>query len=465
MLIALGITLSLLVIAGIAFQVAANYRCNVDLITPWTLYLLVAIIDIYVPGILFLSYEIPEQASYVSPFSQEDLVVALTWFTFSIPVWAMGYFAAQLNWKGRVKTDAAQWNINIRRVYMLAIYSGGWYAAYLLVDIVNSGSLSEYLAIKIQRNYGSRTEYTNALEAILFQLAPIMRTIFTMLVGVLFFFREKYSRPYLWGIVLPVIGWLVVATTFFRGSQIIYFLSLFILEWQRRKEVTNLDMHALPNKKSGGKGKVKGAFILLLVGSLLFVSYGTIRNYYNSSSESQNNALSIESSFLLEGVRLIRGEGLVGYTRIINAYPESAAYLEGKTYLDMMLLIVPRAIYTSKPDWYGVSDITRGIGSPETTQDAVTIPGEAYANFGPFGMPLVAVFGAFYGFFYKYRNHPRYKFAYAFVVVPSIFVSFWMSLTGLVNNMQVFPFALLVLLLVIQKTPNATSVGSKREDQ
>lgn len=457
MLIIFGIILSISVIVLIGLQVVTNYRRNTDLLTPWTLYLLVAVIDVYVPGILFLAYEIPEQASYVAPFSQEDLVVALAWFTISIPIWAAGYLAAQFRWKGKIAPDALRWNINIRRVYMLAIFCGGWYATYMLVDIVNYGSLFEYVSVKIQRNYGSRTEYANTVEAILFQLAPLMLTIFTMLIGVLFFLREKYCRPYLWGVILPVVGWIFVATTFFRGSQIIYFLSLFILEWQRKSNAANPDVKALSREKKGRGSKARGAFILLLTGSILFISYGSIRNYYNSSSESQNNPFSVEESILLEGIRLIRGEGLVGLTRIINAYPQSTAYLEGKTYLDMMLLIIPRSIYTSKPDWYGVSDITRGMGGPDSTQDAVTVPGEAYANFGPLGMPLIVIFGAFYGFAYKYRNHPRYRFAYAFVIVPSIFSLFWMSLTGLVNSMQVLPFALLVLVLVVHRIPDAAS--------
>ena len=63
-----GILLSALVILLIGFQVLQSYRLAGYLITPWTLYLLIAVIDVYVPGILFLAHEIPEQASYVVLF-------------------------------------------------------------------------------------------------------------------------------------------------------------------------------------------------------------------------------------------------------------------------------------------------------------------------------------------------------------------------------------------------------------
>jgi hypothetical protein len=452
LIIFFGVLISILVIFLIGFQVLKSHRRDGYLITPWSLYLLVALIDIYAPGILFLVYEIPEQASYVVPFSKEDLAIALVWFSISIPVWAFGYFGARLKWSRKTKPDPMQWSLNIRRLYVFLMLSGGWYVTYMLVDIVNNGSLVEYFLLKAQRNYGSRIEYAHAAEAILFQLAPIMLTIFVMLIGMLFFLRKRYAHPFLWGVVFPVIGWLFIATTFFRGSQIVYFLALFVLEWQRKMDESAFDSKTVLVKKTEtGKIKRNSMLILILLGSVLFVSYGAIRNYYNSSSESQNNSLSVNESILLEGVRLIRGEGLIGFTRIINGYPNSVDYLLGKTYLDMMLLVVPRSIYTSKPDWYGVSDISRGLGGPESTQDAVTVPGEAYANFGPLGISLVLIFGALYGFFYRFRNHPRYRYAYAFIVIPSIFPLFWMSLTGLVNNMQALPFAIVVLALVVQK--------------
>lgn len=451
MILIFGVLLSALVILMIGFQVLESYRREGDLITPWTLYLLVAIIDVYFPAALFLLHEIPEQADYVVPFSQDDLVAALIWFTISIPIWAIGYFGAQLRLGKKIKPDSIQWNVNIRRLYIFVVLSGGWYLTYMLVDIVNHGSLVEYFLIKIQRNYGLRTEYANAAEQILFQLSPIMLTIFSMLIGVLFFLRERSAHPFLWGVILPAVGWLFIATTFFRGSQISYFLALFVLEWQRRKNAIDLDLNTTwMEKKVRGKSKRNRIFILILTGSLLFVSYGVIRNYYNSSSETQNNSLTVNESLYLEGIRLFRGEGLIGFTRIINAYPNSVDYLLGKTYLDMMLLIIPRSIYTSKPEWYGVSDISRGMGGPDSTQDAVTVPGEAYANFGPIGISLVVIFGALYGFFNRYKNHSRYRYAYAFIIIPSIFPLFWMSLTGFVNNILALPFAMMVLALVFR---------------
>ena len=57
----------------------------------------------------------------------------------------------------------------------------------------------------------------------------------------------------------------------------------------------------------------------------------------------------------------------------------------------MLLLLIPRAIYKSKPEWYGIDDITTGMGWPSSSQSAVTMPGETYANFGWFGL-FVAVF-------------------------------------------------------------------------
>ena len=116
----------------------------------------------------------------------------------------------------------------------------------------------------------------------------------------------------------------------------------------------------------------------------------------------------------------------------------------------MLLLPVPRTIYTSKPEWYGIDDITRGMGWPPTTQYAVTMPGEMYANFGFLGAPLIALFGMIFGAFYRKRLDPRFLFVYAMILLPSMFVTFWMSFTGFMNVIFKVPIYLLLVWLVIK---------------
>lgn len=68
---------------------------------------------------------------------------------------------------------------------------------------------------------------------------------------------------------------------------------------------------------------------------------------------------------------------------------------------NILLLPTPRTIYTSKPIWHGVDDIAKVMYWPSSTQSDVTIPGESYTNFGPFGVLVAIGFAMIYGLLYK----------------------------------------------------------------
>jgi hypothetical protein len=149
-----------------------------------------------------------------------------------------------------------------------------------------------------------------------------------------------------------------------------------------------------------------------------------------------------------EAGRILRGEGLVGLSSIIAYYPSHQQFLGGQTIRDMLLLPVPRSIWHDKPAWYGIAQITRGEGEPASTQSAVTIPGELYANFGPLGLLGMLFYGTLFGFFHKLRNGRRFRYAYAAILLPLMFVTFWMSTTGLINGLLPLAPAAVVLFAV-----------------
>jgi len=155
----------------------------------------------------------------------------------------------------------------------------------------------------------------------------------------------------------------------------------------------------------------------------------------------------------------LTGQGLNGVAYVVSAYSSSTPYFWGKTYLDMLLLPVPRWIYSSKPDWYGIDDITRAMGWPDTTQSAVTIPGEAFANFGWFGLPVALVFGVIFWALYALsaRAATRNLVIFPSVTFYVLFVTNWMSMTGLMN--QLLPLLCVVAVTrAALKMPNGKSV-------
>ena len=61
----------------------------------------------------------------------------------------------------------------------------------------------------------------------------------------------------------------------------------------------------------------------------------------------------------------------------------------------MLLLPIPRFIYTSKPKMYEL-DIATDLGWTKGSESGITIPGEAYANFSWFGLFVGFLYGGFF---------------------------------------------------------------------
>jgi hypothetical protein len=134
--------------------------------------------------------------------------------------------------------------------------------------------------------------------------------------------------------------------------------------------------------------------------------------------------------------------------------------MNGRTIIDMLLLPIPRAIWTAKPVWYGIDDITRSMGWPESTQSAVTMPGELYANFAVWGLPLMWIYGWLFGVMRTYRFDPVVRYIYGFILVPMMLPTFWMAFTGFVNQLAPVPAVALALWLLFPRVAPDRDVAS-----
>jgi hypothetical protein len=463
----LGVAFSIALLIVLIVLLVIEYSKTREFLTPWMLFLVLSLIDVFAPAILYLSFDFSEHtywAPYIPYFNSEEFLTSLIVFFFAMAFFALGYFCVSGLAKNRIsgalsnRSRMEYWQLRIRRIYAVMLFSGAFYIASIIVSVYTSGSLSLYLAEKYQRIYGAKVMYDSALKALLFLFAPSMLMLLLMLVGVLFYYREKCNRKILWGFVFPFMGWLFTLTTFFRGSQLIFFLMLVIIETFRLKEKKRV--HGCVDRSAIHEAKpdlIKKVLIISLLAGILFSGYGAIRNYFSAAEHDID--LNPLESILLEAKRFMHGEGLIGLTWILQSFPEQSKHLGGKTFIDMLLLPVPRLIYPSKPEWYGIADITRSMGGPESTQDAVTMPGELYANFGYLGIPLMSVFGVLFGLFHRYRYDARFRFIYAALMPPVMLTTFWMSFTGFVNGILSMPFMLFALIFVIRKRPLQSNIA------
>lgn len=423
-----------------------------ELVNPLFIFAVLSIVDIYIPSIIFLNLGI----NGLPPWIQIDnyhIGLTLLLFSGAAFLFCFGYFITLFFSRKKSRQQSIDYwksnDVNLKMLLCALIFSGSWYLLSLWNNVTQTGSLSQYLGSKFYLRWeGSTQEYSSAFWAILMKIAPTMMNVSLICIGILFYLRKRYNRQLLWGLVLPVIGWLFTITTFFRGTQLLYFLGLFTVEVFRLKD-ENISLQAILLNVIKGQRKKKYIYIILVLAVIFFAGYGAVRSFF--SAKEWGSSIGFGTAIMKEVTKNFQGSALTGLSSIVQSYPKNLDYLDGKTIKDMLLLPVPRSIWPSKPEWYGIDDITRGMGWPPSTQSAVSMPGEFYANFGPMGILLMFFYGIVFGLIFSYRNSSKLKFIYPFKLLSLMFVTFWMSFTGFMNSIIQLPILIAFMYLIIRK--------------
>ena len=400
-----------------------------------------SLIDVILPSILWYIQGIPTRPSWFAPLTNVDLSIGLVYYgIFYFIMFTVMIFISnkkQFNWADKYKLNKKYFRY---RLLYLIIFFGAMFIFSLYYEIVAFGGFSEWIVKKFTIRFtGNVSESSGFIEALLTKIP--WRGIFNALVFLAFLYRYKVNREKLYGILFPLIGILFALSTSYRGSILQFLLGLLFVEYVR------INIHKFYKYKSYfGNGyetihKPK-YYISAIVIVFAFIVYGSIRDSY--AADILGYTEKKESTIYKV---LNQGSGIDGISSIIHEYGNNVNFIMGKTYMDMMLLPIPRVIYTSKPKWYGIDDITRGMGWPESTQSAVTMPGEAYANFGWLGIFISIIYGLLFGVIIKFINSRGgvYLILYPAIVIPMIFVSNWMAFTGIMNLF--FQFLIIVVIL------------------
>ncbi len=320
------------------------------------------------------------------------------------------------------------------------------YYATIVSDISTAGGVSDYLTGRLSNRLAMPTEQS-AWISLFASLKGMLLPVLLIMAGVCFSKRQSWR---LLAFAIPLVAAVTAASTLLRGSILTLLIGLVIVERSRLH-----DLEAAGREGARAKAAATNRWIVAacFAAVLMFVLYGTTRNYFTEQAELGRG--DVEHAAATELSRFVRGEGFIGLVAVMDAYPRDVPFMKGRTILDMLLLPVPRALWPSKPTWYGIDDITRAMGWPASTQSAVTMPGELYANFSGWGLPLMWVYGWLFGLMRGYRFNPLFRFIYAFMIVPMMPATFWMAFTGFVNQLSVVPFAALSLWFVFPRPHTA----------
>jgi hypothetical protein len=431
------------------FSVAAAAACAIlamaavwrtgELASPLILFLAMTTFDIFLPAALYFPIGSPlRDAIGMGAEIDRSIGPAALIAACSVALFACGYAITSTAPIHSTPRPSMASKISAHRAYLVLIVAGAVYLWGIAAQYSVQGSVDTYLADTLSARFrGTAVAWTE-----IGVWPKAFLPVAFVAIGVLFSAREQ--SPILRGIILPLAGLALAVTTFFRGTILNYVIGLLLIETARRRDT----LTAVPARVAVGLRRSIGPVIVLgVVGVICFIAYGATRNFLTARAE--DPGVRPQAALGFELSRIVRGEGLIGIAAIVDYYPRKRAFLNGKTIRDMMLLPVPRAIWPEKPLWYGIDDITRGMGWSETSQSAVTMPGELYANFGYPGIALMFVWGAVFGIFRRYRHGSRFRFLYAFQLVPMMFTTCWMAFTGFMNGLVALPLLTMALLIMV----------------
>jgi hypothetical protein len=423
---------------------------------PIIFFLLFAISDVYFPAVYWQLYGQVSNPEWLNLLPEGDILIGVAYYSIFLFIFVFSFLAIE---GGKIpqfthSTIPPGIQTKVRGVLWVLFFLT---IASIATDVFNRGGFESWFWSKFVFTPTVGSESEASFRGGLFAWLPL-RDAFQAAVGLAFFYRRKLGHPKLFGIFFPAVAILLAMSTFLRGTVLTCAITLIFAEIMRYRVEEGRKRPTMRSSKH-----LRFLLVILVTGVLSMYVYGAIRDTFRGVAagvEGSNTELAVPTFFTA-------GHGLLGVSHILAQYGQSVDFLWGKTYLDMMLLPIPRVIYTSKPDWYGIDDITRGMGWPESTQSAVTMPGEAFANFGLFGLLVAFPLGAAFGWLQRMvrANEIRFLLLGPVVFFQLVSVANWMSFTGIMNAMLlIFLLFTLSAYFVRGIRKNDISIGQRPTD-
>jgi hypothetical protein len=413
----------------------ADFRRTGSLVTPVILFFGMAIADVFLPAVIYAATRTMDLPIWVAPTVFDAATRSLITFAVAIALFYVAYRVVEAWGHAPRRSDIRHTTAkpSIPLALTLFAVAAGAYTFMLLRDIVIAGSIAGWAAKALTDRFAAER---------LLQGAHTLAVLRSLCIPVIFattgaLFMRRGERPVLFGLILPAIAAAIAMSTLLRGFLLTLVLGLAVVA--SNPSVTR----TVANHSGNGAARSgrRTTLIVVVLAVVLFVVATFVRDYWTSWA----GGWVAPSGGLLNRIRrFARGESWVGLMAIMSQFPHPHKFFDGKTIVDMVLLPIPRALWPSKPTWYGIDDITRSMGFPATTQSAVSMPGELFANFGYAGVVFMLIYGALFAVLHAYRDRTEFRLVYAFVVVPAVMPTFWMGFTGFVNQMLQIPTTLAI---------------------
>ena len=451
------VAIALLLIAAAVIEMSRDWLHLDGMLSLFSVFFLFEFVDILVPAIVTLVTGIkPLQPPWVDDFSHAAIARALLFAVVALSLFWLSYIlGSKLVFVRRPPRlgDAAMGRMSVPRILMAL---GLCYAAFLAnqVQLIQQyGGLQSYIDTFVKLRRTLELADRSFIETAILTASLTARDLILMLTAVLFALRRK-GAYWVWMVVL--LGLAVSLSTFYRGTVFVYVLMLAAGEQQRLQllysETKRANGGYLASTRAGTAARnalVSRPAILVVLAFLGLTVVGAVRTFL--AGPLWGATVTAQESLRAELDRLIEGPGLYGLTAIMEHFPTAQDFMGGQTIFHQLARWVPRAIWSSKPEAYGASEIHAALGYPESTLSAITIPGEFYANFGLPGVLLMLAVGFLFGRLNFNRYHAIWQFFYATAGMSLVISVGWFSVTGFMSWLA--PALMLAVILKLCFVP------------
>lgn len=435
-LLLIQITVSLAGILILGFVILKGINSG-EYVSCKNLFALFTIVDVFLPAFVGAFIGQYQRFPYYEITNQRMYAYASIVFFVSILLFGFGWKVKSKHFLAKDKTSNI--DINEQMLFLFYFMSVAIIACNLYIEYRACGNLNVFYEYKITRAYLVKIEYSSAVERIIQLASEFSTSVMFVTTSIGFVNYNKLRKRAFWKMVAPLISFFITLTTLYRGTILTY-VCMLLISMQFKNSDRGLSIKLSPKSKRIIKR-------LIVLGVLGFVVYGGIRTGLNS--ERWGNELSFKES-IFQMFSNTFGTTLVALARCIQFISSETRFFAGESILEMFYSFVPRSIWTSKPTHYGIVSLTMAMGSPSTTMDAVSIPGELIMNFDFFGLILIPVIGYIFKEFDLLKFSSKYRYIYAAVVFSFVTTSMWMSFTGFFAKVKYFPVYFLVCHLVVR---------------
>lgn len=405
---------------------------------------LFVIADLFMPAAIgaitgkYLNYH------YFNISDNNSYFIALFVYSMSICFFLLG-FKSKFHFS--FKNSNEIYYINERRLQLVLLF-------FILVVILNlyneysfCGGLDAFINYKFKRVYAVSIQYNSTFKSIIRLFSEFSFTSILVIISIGFMNADELKHRFFWKFVSPLIGLIIALTTMYRGA-IIELMCMLILAMQLKY------FEKLGKIPASIKRKLITLGYIAIFGFLL---YGAVRNSMSAQAWGSDSIPLLTS--ISEMLTDTLGNSLSALSRCIEYVNSGKSLFWGQSIFNMMIYpFIPRNIWVGKPVLYGIVTLTTAMGSPDTTMDAITIPGELIMNFGYIGLILIIMIGKIYKYLESLKYHNRYKYLYVATVFSLVSTPLWMSFTGFFAKIRYFPVYMLIIVFVVRK--NYSSDGN-----